>query len=185
MRESELLDIAYRYFPRNIDCINQKEYYRTTREYRNLFEKIKNYKEEYSKNKIIIARLEHISQNWGNFKDTTYFEWQDRCFTFEFTKEYEGTFFQLKLYQSILFPIYFIECFKVISSNNSLECLKISKEEFLDSNFIVSIEFILKENNFIEFDYKLSNSIIKDINFDDIQMGKFTFFNVFFNSQNI
>ena len=185
MRKSELIDICYSYYPRNIDCINQKEYYIETREYKNLLERIKNTKKEYSKNKIIINRLEHISTNWGSFKDKTYFEWQDRCYTFEFTKEYENTFFQLKLYQSILLPIYFIKYFKIVPSSNNVKCLKIPKEEFLDLNFLSSIEFILKDSHLIELDYKLANVIIKDINFDDIQMGNFSLFNAFFNSQNI
>lgn len=185
MIRSELIDIAYRYYPRNIDCINQKEYYILTSEYKNLLEKIENNKKQYSKNKIIINKLEHIGTKWGKFKDATYFEWQDRCFTFEFTKEYENTFLQLKLYQSILLPIYFIKYFKITPSNNNPKYIKISKEEFLDLNFLSSIKFILEDNNFTEFDYKLAYSIIKDINFDDIQMGKFTFFNTFFNSENI
>jgi hypothetical protein len=60
-----------------------------------------------------------------------------------------------------------------------------NKVNFNDPVFISKIYKILKKNKLSEFDSELINQKIKDVNFDDIQMGEFTFFNVFFNSQNI
>lgn len=185
MKKKNLLDIVYKYYPRNVDCINRKEFYISTKEYKNLLIKINISKKEYSKNKLIINDLKKISENWGDFNDLTYFEWLDRCYTFEIIKKNNNTFFQLKIYQSILAPFYFIKFYEIKPIDERFKYYEISENNFFDPNYILTIESIMKKNNLEKFDSKLINLKIRDINFDDIELGSFTFFNAFFNSQNI
>ena len=53
--------------------------------------------------------------------------------------------------------------------------------EIMKSN----LETVCLNNEILEFDKKIISMKVSNINFDDIKMGDFTFFNIFFNSQGI
>lgn len=183
---NELLDVAYKYYPCKIDSINQKEEYLLTLEYKKILNQINLFSEPYPKEiNFFLNDLRNINQNNFLFNDLTYFNWMDRCYTFEFKKKVNNSFFIIKLLRSIIRPFFIIETELCVMKNNSFKHFKLKKKDPVFIDLINKIIPLCNKHNLLEFDYDLVNIKIENINFDDIKMGEFTFFNAFFNSQQI
>lgn len=188
MNETELLIIAHEYYPINIDCIAEKDSYVKSMQFKILLKKIQEHKKGYP-NDIIVLIEEFralIKTTKFVFNDTTYFEWHDRCYTFEFVhRDLDDTTLILKFYKSIIAPFFFVEYFQTNVINNVNRYFKASKGDFHYPDFINGIYSIAKKIGLKELDPELADKKVPDINFDDIPMGEFTYFNIFFNSQNL
>ncbi|WP_299833789.1 hypothetical protein [uncultured Tenacibaculum sp.] len=179
--KNQLLEVCYNYYPIDIDSIKDKKIYLDTNEYKRLISEINIHK--VKNNEKFITELNSIAEKYSyELNDKTYFEWLDRCYTYELIRKVNDYFILVKLYKSILKPLYFIEQFKIVElDNNRVEYMDIELEE--DIFFLEKLRFFCERKGFFEFDKKLKNFQVININFDDIEMGKFTFFNAFFNSQ--
>ena len=182
----DFLKIAYFYYPKNTDSINDKNTYITSKEYIRLDRKINENKVLHVENKFnLINSLNKVKCNYEfTFKDSTYFEWNDRCYTLEYTLKVHDKTFLLKLFISIIAPVFSIKFFLLESNNERVKYKEIKIEEFCCNDLIESLKSLLNDNNYFEINNSLGSKRILDINFDDIPIGEFTFFNTFFNSQN-
>ena len=183
---NELLGKVYEYYPRNIDCIQEKKEYITSKEHNKLLKKISEHKIEHhsQEKKQFITSLSDKCDNNIVFNDSTYFEWLDRCYTFEFSENRGDFVFLLKAFQSILVPVYTIKFFKLETSKEKTRFLEIGENEFTNSSLTNGVKSIFESIGYTEFKESLISKKIIDVNFDDISMENFTFFNAFFNSQN-
>ncbi|WP_411031666.1 hypothetical protein [Spongiimicrobium sp. 3-5] len=184
MIEKELILIAYDHYPRNVDSISDKDSYILSKQHRKLLDKIERHNKPYSKNIVgLIEELKLLGAKEFDFNDATYFDWQDRCFTFEFIKNIGDKVLILKFYKSIIAPYFSIQYFQSKEVDNSNRYLMISKVEFDQADFVNGICKIANKHELKKLPLDLIRKKVPDINFDDIRMGKFTYFNVLFNSQ--
>lgn len=180
------LEKAYEYYPKNIDAINNKEKYILTNEFKKLLSTIEKHKKNLGGNSDLFRKLKKTNNNQFILSDDTFFQWNDRCYTFSFSKVIDNnTTICLKYYKSILIPYFYFTPFYIKKNGERYIYLNIDKNNFPYPNLVHNIKQISKEENLIEFDSKLINRKINNINFDDIKMGHFTLFNTFFLSQNI
>ncbi len=184
MTNENLLKVVYNYFPKGIDCIKEKKIYVETKEYKRLSNHIKSFNNPYSKEiDIFIEEIKNLNFPNFSFNDSSYFEWEDRCYTFEFCKEINGESFILRVYLSILKPYFTIKFFKINVENDRHIYNIISSKSFPEEKLILELKNILEKHSYKEFDESLLSERIFDINFQDINMGEFTFFNAFFVNQ--
>lgn len=186
MKKKDLLKIAYSYYPYKLDCSLEKAKYLTSKEFLNLCNKIEFHKKRTSKTQQKFEeRLKKVCNPKFTFENITYFEWMDRCFTYQYAEKKSDSFFLLKIFESIIIKKYYvIKYFKVKTLNNNYTYKEITKNEFKNNDFLFNLQTILKDNEYIELSKSLITEQIEFINFDDIPMGNFTYFNAFFNSQN-
>ena len=168
-----------------------KEYYLKTYEFKNLsntLNEFTNYLESdfYTK---IINEIKSIDQ-FKNITDTTVFNWEDRCISLEIDFLQNSTLNKICIHISFLIPFYIIYVleneielnpykWKTIPTHNK------EKENTIFLEKIKTLSLIIeKHTSFNKFPMHLINEIIHDINFQDIEMGEFNFFNAFFLNQN-
>jgi hypothetical protein len=191
MIKNNLKNLAYLFYPKNIDNMLDKEYYLKTYEYKNLsntLNEFTNYLESdfYTK---IINEIKSIDQ-YKSITDTTVFNWEDRCISLEIDFLQNSTLNKICIHISFLIPFYIIYVleneielnpykWKTIPTHNK------EKENTFFLEKIKTLSLIIeKHTNFNKFPMHLINEIIHDINFQDIEMGEFNFFNAFFLNQN-
>ena len=192
MIKNNLKNLAYLFYPKNIDNMLDKEYYLKTYEFKNLsntLNEFTNYLESdfYTK---IINEIKSIDQ-FKNITDTTVFNWEDRCISLEIDFLQNSTLNKICIHISFLIPFYIIYVleneielnpykWKTIPTHNK------EKENTIFLEKIKTLSLIIeKHTSFNKFPMHLINEIIHDINFQDIEMGEFNFFNAFFLNQNI
>lgn len=185
MLEKGLMTIINFYYPSNIDSIVEKDYYVLTKEHQNLVNKIFVNKSNYPEKINDIQRELMKHRDDFRFNDLTNFQWQDRCYTFQFTKKVDNQHFHLNVYISILAPYFVFQYFKTQIIENDHKLIIINKNEFSNDNFISKINGILNKYDFSLLNENLLKTKISNINFDDIKMGQFTYYNAFFNSQTL
>lgn len=186
MDSEELLKVAYTYYPKGVNSILDKEFYIGSGQYRALTEEINKHKDLHSKKRsVLFEELNSLGGTEFTLADSTNFEWQDRCYTYEFVKNVENHSLILKFYNSIIAPFFVIRYFESKVIKNVNRFYRISEMEFQHKSLVKNIYSISKKNELKQLSNKISETKIPDINFDDIQMGQFTFFNVFFNSENL
>ena len=191
MIKNNLKNLAYLFYPKNIDNMLDKEYYLKTYEFKNLsntLNEFTNYLESdfYTK---IINEIKSIDQ-FKNITDTTVFNWEDRCISLEIDFLQNSTLNKICIHISFLIPFYIIYVleneielnpykWKTIPTHNK------EKENTIFLEKIKTLSLIIeKHTSFNKFPMHFINEIIHDINFQDIEMGEFNFFNAFFLNQN-
>lgn len=186
MDKKELLKSIYNFYPRNIDCVRQKKDYTNSREYKNLKILISENSDSYpEKVNTFISEIKNLNLNGFEFLDNTYFGWQDRCYTFEFNKKYEFGFYSLKLHVSIILPVYVVLCYRLKNEGNREKQALIDNNNFPDTDLLYQLIELTKRHNFLSISQDLLNQTIKDISFEDISFGEFTYFNAFFINEEI
>lgn len=184
MEQKQLLNLIYNFYPRNIDCVNQKELYIKSLQYERLSKLISENKAPYSiEMKNFISSFKELDDFVYN--DTTNFDWLDRCYTFEFSKKIDQGYLLLRFYKSIIAPYYLILCFKIVEKGNRQKYIPIIKSEFSDQNILNKLNIIAKQFQLKSFDDNILKNTISDISFEDISFRKFNFFNAFFLNQEI
>lgn len=191
MIKNNLKNLAYLFYPKKIDNILDKENYLKSYEYKNLSNTLKeftNYLESEFYTKII-DEIKSIDQ-LKNINDTTVFNWEDRCISLEIDLLQNSTLNKICIHISFLVPFYIIY---VVENEIELNPYKwktipkhnVEKEQTIFLEDIRTLSFIIeKHTSYTKFPIHLVNEIIHDINFQDIEMGEFNFFNAFFLNQN-
>ncbi|WP_405247843.1 hypothetical protein [Cellulophaga sp. Asnod2-G02] len=179
----DLFKLAYKYYPKDIDCISDKGKYIKTKQY-SLLKKIITDTRENSRKEVIEKFSKKFKEIGGNmnFQDTTFFEWQDRCYTFELSEERDGAIHKLRFHISIIIPYYLISYNKIELEGNGSQYSEMPLDQYEDKNDIIKKirESATEILMFEELDKSITNEVFKDINFEDIPIGHFTLFNAFF-----
>ncbi len=184
MKYDYLLNMAYEFYPKGIDSIDDKAKYLLSKEYAKLNKTIK-YHSEYPNDPSLDVFLS-IFKKIGKemiFSDATWFNWQDRCYTFELREKRGNNIYTIRFYKSILVPYFFLKTFKIKMHKNKKEYFELSHDSVYDKKKIAEIKKAAKDILLVdEFDSTIAKNIIEDINFEDIRLGKFTLFNAFFSN---
>lgn len=194
MNRIVLENIAYLFYPKDIDAMKQKEVYINSYEYKTLTKSIVNTDNKNSssinfskyKEKVII-QLNHL-----NFLDGTLLHWLDRAYNYQFYMVKNNKIYSLCINISLLIPYYTIYALEVDINPNTSKWENYPREieKIANSTFkkeILELSRLTEEYlGYSLFPEKLINVIIEDISFQDIKKEKFTFFNAFFlNEKNI
>ncbi|MQP25213.1 hypothetical protein GFJ94_09060 [Flavobacterium sp. LMO8] len=191
MIQKNLKNLAYLFYPKNIDNILDKENYLKTFEYKNLtntLNEFSNYLESDFYIKIIdeIKNIDHLK----NITDVTVSNWEDRCISLEIDVLRDSTLNKICIHISFLVPLYLIYILENEIELNPYKWKTVpmhnpEKEQSIFLEEIKTISCIIeKQTGFNKFPIQLANETIPNINFQDIEMGEFNFFNAFFLNQN-
>lgn len=182
-----LKNLATTYYPIGICAFDEFEKYTNTFEYKNLTRKVNSAFSLIRQNGINKQILEELKKNENikEIEDVT-LESSDRCLTYKVNFFEGNVLYQLCLNLSIIVPYYNVY---VLKNNFELEPYRWlnlperDKESEIDK-FESSIKFIsnIIEQKFLfnKFPDNLINTIIPDINYADVELGNFTYFNAFF-----
>lgn len=185
MDKKKLKTQAYKFYPKNINSISDKKKYLNSEQYQNLSEIIEYHKSlNFEESKFFESLLRNNIDDDYIIYETTYFDWMDRCYTYEIINNNSEGKFLLKIFKSILGPYYTFKYFKLIHLEERTKFIALDELYFQNLEFVKKSKQLLQDMNFSEIPEKLTNQKIENINFDDIEMGDFTIFNSFFNSQN-
>lgn len=193
MDENTLRKIAYQYYPKNVDALNEQKKYLNSVEFQNLKNIIFSFKNDFSS-----FELNDYKKNISNlsndikFVDATLFDWLDRAYNFQLYKIINNKIYSLCINISFLVPFftyYTLELeidkvtgvWKSYPKENENIKEKYFKKEVLDL-YKMTVECL----GLSLFPKEIENKILEDISFQDIKEGELTFFNAFFlNEKNI
>jgi hypothetical protein len=184
-------NIAYAYYPKGINCINDRESYLDSMEYKRLHEVISYFQDNLTKNQVYIKLTYEFENNnlLKNIRDISLLHWNERCVTFELEIIKGENLVKIILHISLLIPHYLVYTLENKIKTNPYEWItlpirnKETEKEY--SNHINTISSIVETiTGFSPFPGSLANIIIPDLSIHDIELGQFTFFNAFFNDEN-
>jgi len=176
--------IAYQYYPKGVDAMLNKMIYEKSKEFRLLVQKIDN-----GSKKINIKAFKLSLGDFLNKKvyDFSLLSWHDRAYNLQIEIYHEGNKkFVLCINFSVLIS-YYICYVLVIEKQQNSGMLKYKptrnfeiEVSLFNDNLTDIKNFIEQQTKFKEFPSDILYKKIPDINFQDIEMNKFTFFNAFF-----
>ena len=174
------------YYPRKISPLYDSTNYRNQPEYERLMEEIskRDIFPESQKDQLI-ADLKRL---YGlDFKDVSLFSWQDRAYNLQTLLKKEALICEvLCINISVLIPYFTIYVLKTEQENSNDLKRKYSplvSQELFNKypQQVDSIQSLLRHDyDLNDFPHDLKNEIVNDVGFQDIPIGKFTFFNAFF-----
>lgn len=187
MIEKILKNIAYSYYPKGLCSLKDNDSYILSNEFKALSTTINSLLEDKdyqnSRNSLLAEFSKHDSIR--EIEDLTT-DKHDRCLRFEIQIFEGNTLIRICLNISLLLPYYFIYALKndielepkyrwlnLPERDNQSE-VKFSKE----MNLLEKI--VNKQTNFTKFPEDLIEKIIPEINYADIELGDFTYYNAFF-----
>lgn len=187
MIEIILRNLATTYYPKGICALYSKKEYIETFEFKNLITKINSTFATIVENNFNGRILDELKKNeeLKNIKDLT-LESSDRCLSFK-VDFFEGqVLYQLCVNLSIIVPYYYVyvlknkfeaEPYRWLTLPQRDEAVEIGK---FGSQIALISDTIEKKFFFNKFPDSLVNTIIQDINYADVELGSFTYFNAFF-----
>ncbi len=179
---------VYYYYPKNISSITNSNEYINSKEYKRLSLKLKG--EDYKKKDI-----EKLKKNIEVIHKTKIFDytiptWEDRCLNLQFLLKTENsiekkTILCINISKLIPFFVIYILEVEFDEIQNRLKYLprrNYNKEKFDFKKNVESVKQIVYSNlnSHNEFPSELLYRKLENVNFQDIKMGDFTFFNAFF-----
>ncbi len=182
MNKLDFINLAYFYFPKNLVPDESKKY-SNSKEFKRLKEVLNN----NQNNEKILNLIDEFKKNifFNEINDMSILDWQDRCFSFELDIFEENKLIKFCINISLLtnhFSIYILENEISIEPYKWLTLPKRNKE--IEIKYDNEIEFIVKiiEANigYKKFPENLSDIILNDICFGNVELGKFTLYNAFF-----
>ncbi len=187
MTETVFKNMAYLFYPKGIDAINNKQTYISSNEFKALLNTINFYKNGFLSESLNSYKetMMNISKDF-TFTDGTLYDWLDRAYNFQLYKISNNKIYSICTNISFLIPFYSIYVLEVDIDpmtlkwktfpkwNKSIE-ESMFKEEI--SNLSLGIENYL---GYFPFPKDLHNKIIEDVSFHDIKKGNFTHYNAFF-----
>lgn len=192
MVRSMLNKIAYKYYPKGVCSISEKEKYINSKEYKLLFSKI----DEFHKNETSINMYNLLISEFNkssiieNIHDVSVLNWQDRCLSFELEIVVGKKLIKICLNISLLIPYYLVYVLEndielkpykwltLPKRNKELEASKYKEHLQIISSIVEKITF------FNKFPEDLINISLPDLSFQDIRIGNFTYYNAFFLNEN-
>jgi len=187
MIETILKNIAYSYYPKGLCSANDYEEYMQSKEFKSLSRVID---QQLSDINFKNSRLELLQQfrkhkDLKDISDVTR-EPHDRCLTFEIEIVELNKLIKVCINVSLLIPYYFIYVLKNdIDIESGCKWLNLpkrdkeSEEKYIE--LIKLLQYITEgQMQFNLFPESLVDVIIPEINYVDIELGKFTLYNAFF-----
>ena len=187
MIEKDLKNIAYQYYPKGLSSLEDYEQYIQSKEFLNLSTVINNQlsnKDYKESRKHLLKRFKEF-RNIQQIEDVT-IEKHDRCLSFEIEIIEGNKLIKICLSISMLIPYYLIY---VLKNDIELKPKYIwlnhpkrnpESEIRFESEINLLSKIVEEEMNFNKFPEHLIQAVVPDINYVDIEMGKFTYFNAFF-----
>ncbi len=177
--------LLYQYYPRGINSIIDISSYENSDNYKLLKKKINERNNIDIQVESLIFKLKKLKYDINDF---SVFEWYDRCYNLQFIIEKENNKkIVFCIHISLLINYYNLSIIEIISDpshrvadyfpKRSISEIK-TGYEYLKRKMSIFIEEIII--GYKEFPKHTLHEIIKDVNFQDIPLGKFSFFNAFF-----
>jgi len=192
MIETILKNIAYTYYPKEIDAMTEKEDYVMTVEFNRLLDTIndiqKNEGFQKSYDSLIIGFNSHNSVK--NIKDVSVLDWLDRCISFELDIVQGNELIKICLNISLIVPYYIVYLLKNDIEVNPYKWLTLPKRdrELEASEYgelITQISSIVEKNtHYNKFPESIGKIILPDISFGEVVFGDFSLYNAFFLDEN-
>lgn len=173
-------ELIYTFYPKGIDALNNPKKYIESLEHKNLLDKIN------SKGEIQTKSLRNECENLSlRFDDYTLFDWYDRCYNFQLSEISENNLYKIHINISIISPFYFIFLSQTHIDENGKHISitkRILNQDLKKYHVIINhlSRLIEDEIGYKKFNEKYLAKVISDVNFQDIEMGKFTYYNAFF-----
>ena len=187
MNEIVLRNLAYIYYPQNVDAVGEQEIYFNSSEFKNLDNVIASFKNDFSYSKLddYKEKISHLSEDI-KFVDATLFDWLDRAYNFQLYKIINNKAYSLCINISVLIPFYTCYSLELEIDEKTGAWLGHPKEnESVKENYfkkeVSELSKMTSDDLGISlFPKEIENKILKGISFQDIKEGDFTFFNAFF-----
>ena len=187
MNEIVLRNLAYIYYPQNVDAVGEQEIYLNSSEFKNLNNVIASFKNDFSYSKLddYKEKISHLSEDI-KFVDATLFDWLDRAYNFQLYKIINNKAYSLCINISVLIPFYTCYSLELEIDEKTGAWLGHPKEnESVKENYfkkeVSELSKMTSDDLGISlFPKEIENKILKGISFQDIKEGDFTFFNAFF-----
>jgi hypothetical protein len=166
--------------------MNEREAYMSSFEFKNLIEKINSAFADISNEQLDLLILDKLKENviLKDFENIT-LESSDRCLTYKANFLEGNVLYQLCINISVIVPYYYVY---VLKNDIELEPYRwvtlperekhVETEKF--QSHIKMIIDVLNQLSLNRFPDTLLTKIIPDINYADVEMGSFTYFNAFF-----
>lgn len=192
MIDKVLMNIVYLLYPRNICAYTEKDKYFISEEYKRLNQLISDFDTENGKaiRRTILKKFED-DETLRKFADSSLFNVQERCMTFNLSIIEGRELYTISLFLSVIVPYYVIKVQKnmieLFFSESEITNLENENTETRKIDELVLEIKIIIEDNFLysEFPKRLLDFVVDDISFQDSEFGYFTMYNAFFNNVNI
>jgi len=182
-----LTNIVKTYYPVNVCALNQNDIYINSIEFKNLIDKI-NFAFSSIREKKLNFEILEAFKKYDILKDIEEVtsESLDKCLSFKVSFFEDKTLYQLYVNLSVLVPYYSIY---VLKNNFELDPYrwinlperdKESETNKFDSHIKLISEIIQQKTLYTRFPETLLKTVIPDVNYSDIELGCFTYFNAFF-----
>lgn len=184
MNKKKLTNKIYKFYPKNINSILDEDSYITSKEYKKLLKTIQNEINSPSINPHFVEKLNNFS-NEIRFDNFTLFDWLDRSYNFHLSYIENNKLIVFHIEISVLIPFFnlYVTINEIDKKGNYIELPKLIREnsnpKILDS-YKKLMNLIIENTNLKIFPNELSNIIIDDVSFQDIEFGKFTIYNAYF-----
>lgn len=186
MIEIVLKNLAITFYPAGICAMNERETYTKSFEFKNLIDKVNSAFETISREQIDSQILVKLNENDSlkEFQNET-LESSDRCLTYKANFIEGKTLYQLCVNISVVVPYFYIYILKNDIELEPYHWITLpERDKQAETNKynsqINEVADILKKMDFNKFPDKLVTKVIPYINYADVDMGSFTYFNAFF-----
>ncbi len=187
MIEIVLRNLATTYYPQGLCAMMDNSAYVDTFEFKNLLKKINSAFELIRENKLNVQILNELKDNdiLKNIEEVT-LESSDRCISYKISFFEGDVLYQLYINLSVIVPYYYVY---VLKNNFELEPYRWinlpqrdgdSERNKFNSHIKLISNIIENKTHFNRFPDELVKTIIPDINYADVELGSFTYFNAFF-----
>ncbi|MBP4139143.1 hypothetical protein [Flavobacterium geliluteum] len=186
MIEIILKNLAYTFYPVGICAMNNRDLYVDSFEFKNLIDKVNSSFAVIHKERLDSQILDKLKENeiLKDFENLT-LESSDRCLSYKIDFIEENVLYQLCINISLLVPYYYAYTLKNIIELEPYRWTTLPERDLQAEtgkfqSHLAIISNILGEMNFNKFPDRLVTEIIPNINYADVDMGNFTYFNAFF-----
>lgn len=187
MIEIILRNLATTYYPKGLCAMNDNKTYVDTFEFKNLIEKL-NYAFVSIRENQLNTQILNKLKSYDILKDIeeVTLESLDRCISYKLSFFENDVLYQLCINLSVIVPYYYIY---VLKNNFELEPYRwvnlperdIESEEIKFNSYIELISSIIESKTlYNKFPSGLVKTVIPNINYADVELGNFTYFNAFF-----
>lgn len=187
MIEIILKNLALTYYPQGLCAMSDNVAYTSTFEFKNLIEKINSAFKVIRETQINVEILNEL-KSYDILKDMEEVtsESLDRCISYKVSFFEDDVLYQLYVNLSVILPYYYIY---VLKNNFELEPYRwldlptkdTDAEKHKFSTHIKLISSIIESKTlYNRFPDNLVRTVIPDINYADVDLGSFTYFNAFF-----
>jgi hypothetical protein len=187
MIEIILGNLVTNFYPKGICAMSDNSAYVNSFEFKNLIAKINTAFKLIEESKLNIQILNELKSNDAlkDIEEVT-LESSDRCISFKLSFFEGDILYQLYLNLSVIVPYYYIYVLKNNFESEPYRWINLpvrdkeSEKIKFDSEIKLISSIIESKTMYNRFPDELIKTIIPDINYADVELGTFTYFNAFF-----